>query len=187
MIIWLRDWFLLRGVITGRQPTGSYRWYADVFRRALRSLGLWLEPKEETCSIRKFINCCWALLTNVDRLRYRTRWWWFRDCKNFKMVFEGGISTGGHTYLLDTVELYVADQLWIPMLEPLYSWKLIMHPTPLSGHQAFVPTQLSSAWYHPVFALKWSRIRIIFISLPDISMIAEPPPPPGGGGRLIRN
>ena len=68
---WLRDWFVLRGVITGRQPMGSYRWYADVIQRALRSLGLWLEPKEETCSIRKFINCCWALLTDVDRLPYQ--------------------------------------------------------------------------------------------------------------------
>ena len=65
VFILLGDWFLLRCVITGRQPTGSYRQYADAFLRALRSLGLWLEPKEETCSTQTFINCCWALLMDV--------------------------------------------------------------------------------------------------------------------------
>ena len=80
LIICLRDWFLLRGVITGKQPTGSYRRYADVFLLALRSPGLWLEPKEETCSILTFIKCCWALLTDVVKLQNRS---WRRPHRNF--------------------------------------------------------------------------------------------------------
>ena len=78
--IWLRDWFLLRGVITDKKPTGIYRRYTNVCWRALRSPCLWLEPKEETCSIRLFIDYCWALLTDVGyivvaKLRHRS-WWW---------------------------------------------------------------------------------------------------------------
>ena len=53
-------------LITGRQPTCSYRQYAYVW-------GLWLEPKEENCSIRTFINCCWALLTDVDYIVMKIR------------------------------------------------------------------------------------------------------------------
>ena len=63
LIFWLKDWFLLWGVITGNQPTGSYRWYADVFLTGIKVT-------------RSMIICCWALPRDVVKLRHRP-WWWF--------------------------------------------------------------------------------------------------------------
>ena len=63
LFFWLKDWFLLRGVITGKQPTGSYRRYADVFLTGIKVT-------------RSMIICCWALPRDVVKLPHRS-WWWF--------------------------------------------------------------------------------------------------------------